>query len=56
MPPMSVTCLVMIAPYKSLPPARVAVAFGADEWVIPADDDSDPDHLAQAVGARAVAR
>jgi len=35
---------------------QVAVAFGADEWVIPTDDPSDPDHLAEAVGARAVAR
>jgi hypothetical protein len=35
---------------------QVAVAFGADEWVIPADADADPDHLAAAVGARAVAR
>ena len=35
---------------------QVAVAFGADEWVIPTDDPSDPDHLAEAVGARAVPR
>jgi hypothetical protein len=38
------------------PACQVAVSFGASEWVIPADDDSDPDHLAEAVGARAVAR
>lgn len=35
---------------------QVAVAFGATDWLIPADDQSDPDHLAAAVGARAVAR
>jgi hypothetical protein len=35
---------------------QVAVSFGASEWVIPDGDDTDPDHLAQAVGARAVAR
>jgi len=35
---------------------QVAVAFGADEWVIPADANADPDHLAAALGARAVAR
>lgn len=39
------------------PACQVAVSFGADEWVIPADDtDADPDRLARAVGARAVAR
>jgi 2-iminoacetate synthase ThiH len=38
------------------PACQVAVSFGASEWVIPADDDTDPDHLARAVGARAVAR
>jgi len=32
------------------------VSFGADEWVIPDGVDADPDHLAEAVGARAVAR
>lgn len=35
---------------------QIAVSFGASEWVIPEDDSSDPDHLAEAVGARAVAR
>lgn len=35
---------------------QVAVSFGADEWVIPEGVDADPDHLAEAVGARAVAR
>jgi hypothetical protein len=35
---------------------QVAVAFGADEWVIPVDADADPHHLAAAVGARAVER
>lgn len=35
---------------------QVAVSFGADEWVIPDGDDADPDRLAEAVGARAVAR
>lgn len=35
---------------------QVAVAFGADEWVIPPGADADPDHLAAALGARAVAR
>jgi hypothetical protein len=34
----------------------VAVSFGADEWVIPQGDDADPDRLAAAVGAVAVAR
>ncbi len=38
------------------PACQVAVSFGASEWVIPEDDDTDPDHLARAVGARAVAR
>ncbi len=38
------------------PACQVAVSFGADEWVIPEDDDADPDRLAAAVGARAVAR
>lgn len=35
---------------------QVAVSFGANDWVIPADDDTDPGHLAQAIGCRAVAR
>jgi hypothetical protein len=35
---------------------QVAVSFGADDWVIPDGDDADPERLAQAVGARAVAR
>ncbi len=35
---------------------QVAIAFGATEWVIPADDDADPDHLAAAIGAQAVAQ
>ncbi len=30
---------------------QIAVAFGATEWLIPADDASDPDHLAAGVGA-----
>lgn len=38
------------------PACQVAVSFGADEWVIPHDVDADPEHLAEAVGARAVAR
>ena len=38
------------------PACQVAVSFGADEWVIPHGVDADPDHLAEAVGARAVAR
>ncbi len=38
------------------PACQVAVSFGADEWVIPQDDDADPDRLAAAVGAVAVAR
>jgi hypothetical protein len=38
------------------PACQVAVSFGASDWVIPDGDDTDPDHLAQAVGARAVAR
>lgn len=38
------------------PACQVAVAFGASDWLIPADDDADPEHLAHAVGARAVAR
>lgn len=38
------------------PACQVAVSFGADEWVIPHGVDADPSHLAEAVGARAVAR
>ena len=38
------------------PACQVAVSFGADEWVIPDGVEADPDHLAAAVGARAVAR
>jgi len=38
------------------PACQVAVSFGADEWVIFDGVDADPDHLAEAVGARAVAR
>lgn len=38
------------------PACQAGAAFGATEWCIPADDDSDPDHLAEAIGARAVAR
>jgi len=37
------------------PACQVALAFGAGEWVIPAGDDTDLQHLAEAVGARAVA-
>lgn len=36
--------------------AQVAVAFGATDWRIPAGDDTDVDHLAAAVGCRAVPR
>lgn len=35
---------------------QVAVAFGANDWLIPEDDPADPELLASAVGARAVAR
>lgn len=35
---------------------QIALAFGANDWVLPADDRSDPDHLAAAVGWRAVRR
>ena len=38
------------------PACQAGASFGATEWVIPADDDSDPDHLAEAIGARAVMR
>ena len=30
---------------------QIAIAFGASEWVIPADDTSDPERLAAGVGA-----
>lgn len=36
--------------------AQVAVAFGATDWMIPPGDDTDPAHLAGAIGCRAVAR
>ena len=36
--------------------AQVALAFGATDWVIPPDDDTDPEPLAAAVGRRAVRR
>ena len=35
---------------------QIAIAFGATGWRIPADDRSDPDRLAAAVGAQAVPR
>ncbi|MBI2684107.1 MAG: hypothetical protein HYX33_01740 [Actinobacteria bacterium] len=35
---------------------QVAVAFGANDWVLPEGDRSDPEHLARAVGRRAVQR
>lgn len=38
------------------PACQAGVAFGATEWCIPEGDDADPDHLAQALGARAVPR
>ena len=38
------------------PACQAGASFGATEWVIPADDDADPDHLAEAIGAQAVAR
>jgi hypothetical protein len=38
------------------PACQVAVSFGASEWIVPDGDDTDPDHLAEAVGARAVTR
>jgi hypothetical protein len=39
------------------PPAcQVALAFGANDWTLPADDPTDVEHLANAVGARAVER
>jgi 2-iminoacetate synthase ThiH len=44
--------------WRRLGPAacQVATAFGATDWVIPADDDTDAAHLAAAVGREAVAR
>jgi 2-iminoacetate synthase ThiH len=36
--------------------AQVSVAFGATDWCIPEGDDTDPAHLATAVGRTAVAR
>jgi hypothetical protein len=38
------------------PACQAGASFGATEWVIPHDDDTDPDHLAEAIGARAVRR
>jgi hypothetical protein len=35
---------------------QVALAFGANDWVIPEGDRSDPVLLAQAVGRTAVPR
>jgi 2-iminoacetate synthase ThiH len=39
--------------WRRLGPAacQIAVAFGASEWLIPADDASDAGHLAAGVGA-----
>lgn len=44
--------------WRLLGPAacQVAVAFGANDWHIPPDDQSDPAHLAAAVGVEAVER
>ena len=44
--------------WRLLGPAacQVAVGFGANDWLIPPDDPTDPDHLARALGCRAVAR
>ncbi len=36
--------------------SQIAVAFGANDWQIPADDVTDAERLAGAVGYRAVAR
>ena len=36
--------------------SQIAVAFGATDWQIPADDATDAQWLAGAVGYRAVAR
>lgn len=38
------------------PACQAGASFGATEWVIPPGDDADPDHLAEAIGARAVMR
>ena len=38
------------------PACQAGASFGATEWIIPTDDDADPDHLAEAIGARAVMR
>lgn len=35
---------------------QVAVAYGANDWLLPPDDATDPQHLAEAVGARAERR
>ena len=35
---------------------QVALAFGANDWVLPADDRADPVLLAAAVGREAVER
>lgn len=36
--------------------AQIAAAFGATDWVIPADDTCDPAHLAAAIGCTAKER
>jgi len=38
------------------PACQIAVAFGANDWRVPADDLTDLEYLASAVGARAVER
>lgn len=38
------------------PACQAGASFGATEWCIPGDDGTDPGHLAEAIGARAVAR
>ncbi len=38
------------------PACQAAIAFGATEWCVPADDPACIDNLAQALGARAVQR
>jgi len=35
---------------------QAGASFGATEWIISPDDDADPGHLAEAIGARAVMR
>jgi hypothetical protein len=35
---------------------QIAIAFGANDWVVPADERVDPEHLAAAVGRQAVER